>query len=184
MRLRRITVFLVTAMLSVASSAQERGNKNKKDEIDAYLGYSRVGANLYAPNSSGMNGWQLAMHIKPLPFVGIEGDVSRYSQSSSGFAEQVTLAMFGPRVTVHAAGFSVFAHALAGIAHAGETVTIYPSVGYNATSYALGGGAEMPLALGFKLRVTSDYLGNSKAPSAGSPSPAHCRVGVGIAYHF
>jgi hypothetical protein len=91
--------------------------------------------------------------------------------------------MFGPRVTVHAAGFSVFAHGLGGIAHQNGTVTTYPGTGYDAASYALGGGADIPVFLGLKLRATGDYLGNSQAP-AGSYSPSYYRFGVGVAYHF
>ena len=176
---------LVALFLSLLSAAPAvRAEKSKpKEKVDAYFGYSRAGANLYAPNTPGMNGWQLAVHVKPMPFVGIEGDVSRYSQKASGFSQQVTLVMGGPRVTVHALGFSVFAHALGGIAHENGTLTIYPSTGYDAASYALGGGADMPLFLGLKARVTGDYLGNSKSSSFTS-SASNYRFGLGVAYHF
>jgi hypothetical protein len=154
-----------------------------KTTADAYFGYSRVGANLYGPYTAGMNGWQFAMHLKPIPFVGVEGDVSHYSQSQSGFSQSVTLVMFGPRLTGHAAGLSIFAHALGGLAHENATVTIYPPEGYDAASYALGGGADVPLLLGFKLRITGDYLGNSNTPGS-RYSPSHYRAGAGLAYHF
>lgn len=164
------------------------GKADAADKGDVYFGYSRVGANLYAANTSGMNGWHAAAQVKIIPFLGVEGDVSRYSQSGSGFSQQATLVMFGPRATVHAAGFSVFAHGLAGIVHENATLTFFSSVGYNATSYALGGGADVPLLLRLKLRVTGDYLGNSNAPTAaataGGRSPSHYRIGVGAAYHF
>jgi hypothetical protein len=175
--------FLVTLLISLVSVAHAAGN-----QADVYFGYSRVGTNLYAVNTPGMNGWQLAMHIKPIPFVGIEGEVSRYGQSTNdGFTQKLTLAMFGPRVTVHAAGFSFFAHGLGGIAHENAQLATYPGGGYNATSYAFGGGADVPLFLGFKLRVMGDYLGNSDAPSSSSisvGSVSHFRIGTGIAYHF
>jgi hypothetical protein len=174
-----LAVFVALLPLLFAPVAYAKGVK-----ADVYFGYSRVGANLYQPNTPGINGWQFAAHIKPMPFAGIEGDVSHFSQTLSGASQQVTLYMFGPRVTVHAAGVSLFAHGLAGIAHDHATVTIYPPVGYDAVSYALGGGADLPLFLGLKLRGTADYLGNSKAPSSGSPSPSHYRFGVGVAYHF
>lgn len=161
MTLRRSRLILLALLLSLAPAVHAKGTK-----ADVYFGYSRVGGNLYAANTPGMNGWQFAMQIQPIPFVGVEGDVSRYGQTVTGFSQHVTLVMFGPRVTVHAAGLSVFAHGLAGIAHQSGTVTIYPSTSYDATSYALGGGADVPLVLGFKFRVTGDYLGNSKAPSA------------------
>lgn len=156
----------------------------KADKGDAYFGYSRVGANMFAPNTPGMNGWQAAVHVKMIPFFGVEGDVSRFSQSPSGFSENATLAMFGPRFTAHAAGYYVFAHALGGLVHESSTVTTLPPNSYNAASYALGGGADVPIFLGLKLRGTIDYLGNSNAPGAGSRTPNHYRFGVGVSYHF
>jgi hypothetical protein len=181
MKLRSLAVSVVALLFSLVVATPARG----ADKGDIYFGYSRVGADLYAANTPGMNGWQAAAHIKPLPFVGVEGDVSHYSQTVNGFSQQVTLVMFGPRVTVHAMGFSVFAHGLGGIVHENATLTTYPSVGYDATSYALGGGADVPLLLGFKLRVTGDYLGNSDAPTASDGhSPSHYRIGAGVAYHF
>jgi hypothetical protein len=167
--------FFAAFVCSVVPVANAQG-------ADVYFGYSRVGNNLYAANTPGMNGWQAAAHIKPFHFVGIEGDVSHYGQKGSGFTQQVTLAMIGPRITVHAAGVNLFAHGIAGIAHESATVTIYPSVGYDATSYAFGGGADLPLFVALKLRATGDYLGNSEASLGNSPS--HYRLGVGVAYHF
>jgi len=178
MKLRFVALSLAVSLLSLAPAARA------KTTADAYFGYSRVGANLYAPNTSGMNGWQFAMHVKPLPFVGGEGDVAHYGQTVNGFSESVTTVMFGPRVTVHAAGFSVFAHGLAGLAHESGSPASFPQISYDALSYALGGGADISLFLGFKLRVTGDYLGNSKAPGAGSAAPSHYRFGAGLAYHF
>jgi hypothetical protein len=180
MKMRILAASLAAFLLLLVPSAQARA----ASKADAYFGYSRVGANLFAPNTSGMNGWQAAVHIKPIPFVGLEGDVSRYSQHPAGLSENATLVLFGPRVTVHAAGFSVFAHALGGLAHESATVTTNPATSYNAASYAVGAGADFPLFLGFKLRATGDYLGNSKAPSTGSAAPGHYRFGVGVAYHF
>ena len=177
MKLRSLAVFLAALLFSAVSVAHAKGAKT-----DVYFGYSRAGANMYQPNAPGMNGWQFAMHVKPMPFVGIEGDVSRYTQTVGGSSQQATLVMFGPRVTAHAVGLSLFAHGLAGFAHDSATVTTFPSISYNAASYALGAGVDVPLLLGFKLRITGDYLGNSNAPS--SPSPSHYRVGVGVAYHF
>jgi len=178
MKLPGFVILLAVSLISLVPVAYAKGTK-----ADVYFGYSRVGANLYGPYTSGMNGWQFAMHIKPMPFVGIEGDVSRYTQNPLGLSQQVTLVMFGPRVTVHAAGLSLFAHGLAGLAHESATIPFLPTTSYNATSYAFGGGADVPLFLGFKLRITGDYLGNSKAPPS-SYSPSHYRAGVGVAYHF
>jgi Outer membrane protein beta-barrel domain len=179
MKARSITVCFAAILFLSAPAARARDART-----DVYLGYSRVGANLYSPNTPGMNGWQLAMHIKPIPFVGIEGDVSRYGASIGAGSQHATLIMFGPRLTVGAARISVFAHALGGIDHfTSNVVNPFPAASYTAISYALGGGMDFPLLLpGLKLRVTGDYLGNSNAPSA--PSPSHYRIGFGVAYHF
>jgi hypothetical protein len=178
LKLRWLSAFLAVFVCSVIPAALAQGAK-----ADVFFGYSRAGSNLYAVYTPGMNGWQAAAHIQPFPFVGIEGDVSHYSQSVNGYSQNVTLVMFGPRVTIHAAGLSLFAHGIGGIAHQNATLTTFPSVGYDAASYAFGGGADLPLFLGFKLRATGDYLGNSKAPST-SYSPSPYRFGVGVAYHF
>ena len=175
MTLRRFTVLLAVLFLSLAPAAHARNAKT-----DVYFGYSRVGANLYSPNTPGMNGWQLAMHVKPLPFVGVEGDVSHYGVNAGAGSQHVTQVMFGPRVTVGTLGISVFAHALGGFNHFSSTVVSGFSSSYTGTSYALGGGADFPIFLGLKIRATGDYLGNNNAPSGAS----HYRIGFGVAYHF
>ena len=108
-----VAAIFLALVFSMAFVPQAHG----ADKADVYFGYSRVGGNLYAANTDGMNGWQAAAHVKFLPFLGAEGDFSHYGESSSGFSQHVTLVMFGPRVTVHAVGFSAFAHALGGLAH-------------------------------------------------------------------
>jgi hypothetical protein len=123
MRLRILAAFLAAFLLLLVPSVQARA----AGKGDAFFGYSRVGANLFAPNTPGMNGWQGSLNIRAVSIIGIEGDVSHYSQSPSGFSEQVTNVMFGPRATVGLAGFSVFAHALVGLAHEDATLTTYPS---------------------------------------------------------
>lgn len=180
MKLRIPAGILMALLLALMVSAQARA----ADKGDAYFGYTRVGANMFGPNDPGMNGWQAALHVKMIPFIGIEGDVSHYGQHPSGFTESTTLVMFGPRVTAHAIGFSVFAHALGGLVYDSADLSFQPSVSYTAASYALGGGADVPLFLGFKLRGTVDFLGNSNEPSSGSRAPQHYRAGVGLAYHF
>jgi hypothetical protein len=180
-KLRGFAVLLAAWLVSPAPRA------HAKTSADAYFGYSRVGANMYAVYTPGMNGWQFAMHVKPIPFVGVEGDVSHYGQTLSDFTQHVTLVMFGPRVTVHAAGLSLFAHGLGGAVHQSGKIPFYQSTEYTATSYALGGGADLPLFLGFKIRITGDYLGNTSSNISGYSSgggPSHIRAGVGLAYHF
>lgn len=181
-KLRLLSVFLFLFVCLIVPAAQAKGPK-----ADVYLGFSRVGANLYAGNTDGMNGWQAAANIKLFRLLGFEGDVSHYSQSA--FSEQVTTVMVGPRITAPAGALSFFAHALGGLAHqnASPTTWVYPYADYTAASYALGGGGEIPVFRGAKFRVTCDYLGNSKAPTAsdlGGIGPSHLRIGAGLAYRF
>jgi hypothetical protein len=177
---RWCSLFALLGVLIVSVPPAQAG----KVKADAYFGYSHVGANLYGPYTPGMNGWQFAVQVRPIPFVGVEGDVSHYGANAGAGAQHVTLVMFGPRVTLHAAGFSVFAHALGGIGHlSSNEVSGFPTSSSNSTSYAFGGGGDVPLFMGLKLRVTGDYLGNSNAPSS-QYSPSHYRIGVGVAYHF
>lgn len=174
-----LSLFLGALLFSLGPSAQAKSVSG-----DAYFGYSRAGANLYSPNTAGMNGWQVAAHVKPMPFLGIEGDVSHYGADVGAGSQHATLIMFGPRLTVHGAGFSVFAHGLAGTVHfSSNAVAFLPGISYNAASYALGGGVDLPVFLSLKLRVTGDYLGNTDAPSS-QYSPSHYRLGAGVAWHF
>jgi hypothetical protein len=172
---------LAVLLFSLVPSSHAKGAK-----ADAYFGYSRAGANLFTPNTQGLNGWQAAAHVKPLPFLGVEGDVSRFSGNVGAGSEDATLIMFGPRVTAGAAGVSLFGHGLFGNVHVSDNPVSYlPGVSYNAFSYAIGGGADIPLIFALKIRVTGDFLGNSKAPSSQtSDSPARYRIGAGLAYHF
>lgn len=171
MTLRRFSFPLAILLLLLGSSAA-----HARDKSDVYFGYSRAGANLFSPNTPGMNGWQLAMHVKPMPFLGFEGDVSRYGANVTPGSQHATLLMFGPRVTAGTLGVSFFAHVLGGFDHFSSNAA-GSSTG---TSYALGGGADFPLFLGLKIRATGDYLGNNNAP----PGASHFRIGFGVAYHF
>lgn len=172
-------VSLAVLLLSLAPAAQAQ-----RDKADAYFGYSRVGANLYSPYTPGMNGWQFALHLRTTHFVGVEGDLSHYGANAGAGSQHVTLIMVGPRVTVHAVGLSIFAHALGGFAHvSSNAVPLFPTDTYNPASYAFGAGCDLPLLRGLKLRVTGDYLGDDHEPSS-QYSPSHYRAGVGFAYHL
>lgn len=172
---RGVFVFLAVFVLLFAPAAHAR------DKSDVYFGYSRAGANLFSPNTPGMNGWQFAMHVKPIPFVGVEGDVSRYGANVGAGSQHATTVMFGPRVTAGTLGFSLFLHALGGFDHfSSNAVGGLSGISYSGTSYALGGGADIPVFLGFKARVTTDYFSNNNAPAGAS----HFRLGLGVAYHF
>ncbi len=179
MPLRISTLFLATSLLLLASATAAWS-----DSGDVAFGYSRAGANLYAPNTPGMNGWQLAAQVRTFPFVGFEGDLSHYGATVGAGTQNATLYMFGPRLTVGTMGYSVFVHALGGIAHVtSNPVAGFPASSSNTISYALGGGVDLPLYHLLKFRISGDDLGDGNEPS--SPySPSHFRIGVGLALHF
>jgi hypothetical protein len=169
------------------STKKSRRGKHTRRKREFFRSlYSRVSANLYTANTPAMNGWEASAHLKLIRFLGAEGDVSHYDQNPGGFSQSVTLIMGGPRVTAHAAGFSLFAHGLAGIVH--EKNTVSPSLGfgelgYNAVSFAAGAGADIPLFLRLKARFLADYIENSRY-TRGYGSSSHFRFGIGLAYHF
>lgn len=176
----RLASLLLTGIILLSMAVPAHAAKTA---ADAYFGYSRTGANLYGPNTPAMNGWQLAIHVKPMPFVGIEGDVSRYGANAGAGSQDLGLVMLGPRATVHAAGLSLFAHALGGFGEFGTNVVrSFPSTNTFA-SYAFGGGGDLPLLLRFNLRVTGDYLGDTFSRPF-KYSPEHYRIGAGVALHF
>src|SRR5579862_6490542 len=133
MKQSALITFFAAMLFTVAPKAHALG-----DKADAYFGYSRVGANLYGPYTPGMNGWQAAIHFKPMPFLGFEGDFSRYGANVGAGSQHATLVMVGPRVTAHALRFSLFAHGLGGLSHVSSTAVFGTAISSNSVSYALG----------------------------------------------
>ena len=168
--LRSSIVFLAVVLFSLVPAAEARGVKS-----DVYFGYSRVGANLYNVYTPGMNGWQAAAHFKPFPFVGIEGDVSRFSANAGAGSQNVTLVMFGPRVTVRAKRLQCLcSRTRRGCPRVEQSCLLLPRDFLQRCQLALGGGADVPMHLGFQLRMTGDYLGNAmRLPRV---SPAYVRL--------
>lgn len=147
--------------------------------FDAYLGYSRVGANAFYPNVSGLNGWQATVHGKVKPFLGVEGDVARYGLGAASVVPKTTTVMVGPRVTVGAAGVHVFVHGLGGLEHSANSGGL--SISGSSFAYALGGGVDMRIAPFFAWRVSGDYL---CAPTLSPGSGTHGRFGTGLVFRF
>lgn len=146
--------------------------------FDVYLGYSRLGANTFYPNTAGLNGWQATGHIHLLPFLGTEADVARYGLGSASNIPHTTTVMAGPRVTVGAAGIHVFAHGLAGWEHSTSGLPLNISSG--ALAVAAGGGVDFRIAPFFSWRVSADYI---EAPTR-SNTGGHNRFGTGLVFRF
>jgi len=148
-------------------------------KADVYIGYSRLGSDAFYPNVGGLNGWQGAVNVKVLPFVGIEGDVAQYGLGTSSDKVRTTTYLFGPRVTAGALGVRVFAHGLVGGEHSSSSGGV--SVDSSTYTYAVGGGVDLPMVPHFSWRVTGDYL---KAPNLTSENGNPYRFGTGLVFRF
>lgn len=165
--------FIVLSFLPQAGAQLPKG--------DAYLGYSRTGADTFYPNVGGLNGWDGALHIKlHKPFLGIEGDVSHYGLGSNSTVPRTTTAIVGPRLTLGALGPKVFAHALIGGEHSANSGGPTP-ISSSALAYALGGGLDIPIAPFFAWRFAADYIhAVGRSPAGGIPA----RFSTGIVFRF
>ncbi|MDR3726975.1 MAG: hypothetical protein P4K86_08045 [Terracidiphilus sp.] len=169
-----LPVLSFVLIVSFASSACALGPK-----ADAYVGYSRVGADAFYPNVGGLNGWQAALHVKMKPFLGGEADVAQYGLGASSTIPKTTTVMVGPRITVGTLGVKAFVHGLAGFEHSANSSGL--SISGSSFSYALGGGFDLPLLPFFAWRVSGDYL---SAPTLSPGSGTHARFGTGIVFRF
>jgi hypothetical protein len=144
---------------------------------DAFFGYSRTGNDAFYSGTGGLNGWEATVHVKMRPFLGVEGDVAHYGLGSDSFIPRTTTILVGPRVTVGAAGIKLFVHGLLG----GEHSSSSSGVSGGDFAVALGGGADLPLAPFFALRVQGDYLdAPGQSPSGGD----HARFTTGLVFRF
>jgi hypothetical protein len=148
---------------------------------DAFVGYSRTGTDTFYANSGGLNGWQAALHIRPSRFLGIEGDVAHYGLGADSQVPRTTTYMAGPRVTVGVIGIQVFLHGLLGGEHSSNGNDISGNIYGNAFAFAVGGGADLPIAPIVKLRLVIDHL---SAPSISPSSGSQVRFTAGFAVHF
>jgi hypothetical protein len=144
---------------------------------DVFLGYSRTGSNIFYPNTGGLNGWQAALHIRPFRHLGIEGDVAHYGIGAGSLVPRTTTYLAGPRFTLSAIGIQAFLHGLVG----GEHSSINNGISESAFAYAVGGGADLPIAPIIKLRLAIDHL---SAPSVSPSSGTQIRFTAGFALHF
>jgi hypothetical protein len=147
---------------------------------DVSLGYSRTGSNIFYPNTGGLNGWDIDGQIHWRPFIGVEGDVAHYGLGADSSVPRTTSVLFGPKLSVGAAGFKLFGHFLVGGEHSANSGGP-ASISGGAFAYALGGGADVPILPMFAWRVQVDRLSApSQSPSNGKP----VRFITGIVFRF
>lgn len=147
---------------------------------DVFFGYSRLGSDAFYPNVGGLNGWEAAAHFKVMPFVGAEGDVAHYGVGADATVPRTTTFLFGPRLTVGALGFKIFAHGLVGAEHSANSGGPV-RISANAFTYALGAGADIPLLPFFAWRIQGDRI---TAPSTAPSGGTQARFTTGLVFRF
>jgi hypothetical protein len=174
MHIRR-TAFLFTLFILMAMPGARAQLRNH----DAYVGYSRLGANTFNSDTGGLNGWNAALHIHLMPFVGAEADVSYYGLGADASTAKTTNVMLGPRVTLKALGFAVFAHGLAGVEHSSTSAGVHFSD--STGTYAAGGGVDVPIFPFFAWRIAADHVSRISNAPAGS---SQARFNTGLVFRF
>ena len=150
------------------------------DKGDVSLGYSRTGSNIFYPNTPGLNGWDVDGQIHWKTFIGVEGDVAHYGLGANDTVPRTTSILFGPKVSVGAAGFKFFGHFLMGGEHSASSGGPTPISG-GSFAYALGAGADVPIVPFFAWRVQIDrFSAPIQSPSNGAP----VRFTTGIVFRF
>ena len=164
---------LITMLITVlmCGNAWAQGLK-----ADAFLGYSRLGANTFVGNTHGLNGWHGALNVQVKPLMGIEGDLSHYGLGADKNVERTTLLLFGPRLTLGQSGIHLFAHGLVGGQHSANQT----GASGGAMAVALGGGLDVRFAPYLSWRVADDYLTSTSSPS----NAAHNRFSTGVVLRF
>ncbi|MGA8044097.1 MAG: hypothetical protein WCA37_14970 [Terracidiphilus sp.] len=167
-----LAIFLIFLCLPAAQAQLPKG--------DLFFGYSRTGSDVFYPNTGGLNGWHAAGSLKVAPFLSADADVAHYGLGADSAVPRTTTYLFGPRVTVGALGFKVFAHGLIGGEHsANNGGPVHISEG--AFAYALGGGLDVPIAPFFGWRFLVDRI---DAPSISPPGGTDIRFSTGLVFHF
>lgn len=171
--LRRPLIMLSAVLLTFLPMAHAQLRNH-----DAYFGYSRTGSDLFYPNTGGLNGWQAALHIHLKPFLGVEGDVAHYGLGADSAVPRSTTVMVGPRVTVKALGFGIFAHGLIGGEHSSNPDG---TISGGSMTYALGGGVDIPILPFFAWRIAGDHIAS---PTLSPADSTKARFNTGLVFRF
>lgn len=148
---------------------------------DVSLGYTRAGSNIFYPNTAGLNGWDLDGRIHLKPFISVEADVAHYGLGANAVVPRTTSVLFGPKLSAGTAGFRFFGHFLVGGEHSSNNGTQPTPISGGAFTYALGAGADIPIAPLFAWRVQADRL---SAPNQSPSGATHARFVTGIVFRF
>ena len=150
---------------------------------DAFIGYSRLGSDAFYPNVGGLNGWEGALHIHVMPFIGVEGDVAHYGLGADAIVPRTTTYLFGPRVSLKALGINLFAHGMLGGEHSANSSNSGGgvSISEGGFAYALGGGIDLPILPFFAWRFSADHI---SAPAISPSGGTKARYNTGLVFRF
>jgi hypothetical protein len=115
------------------------------------------------------------------PFFGAEADVSHYGLEADSSVPRTTTYLFGPRVSLRAAGINLFVHGLVGDEHSANGSNSATPVSGTSLAYALGGGVDLPIAPFFARRFSADRL---SAPTVSPGTGDQARFNTGPAFRF
>jgi hypothetical protein len=175
MRMRRFVVPFV--VLSTLLACTRPANSQLRNH-DAFFGYSRTGSDAFYTGTGGLNGWEAALQIHLHPFFGAEGDVAHYGLGAAASIPRTTTVLAGPRVSVKALGINLFVHGLVGGEHSANGDS---SVSGGSLAYAVGGGADLPIAPFFAWRFSADRL---SAPTLSPATGDKARFNTGLVFRF
>ncbi len=164
---------LITPLVAAAAPGPQLHNS------DVFFGYSRTGSDTFYQGAGGLNGWEGTLHIHMAPFLGAEADVAQYGLGASSATPHTTTVLFGPRLTVKAAGIALFAHGLVGVEHSANNSSAQP-VSNTGLSYAVGGGLDVPIFPFFAWRFQGDRISSTESPSEGTKA----RFTTGLVFRF
>lgn len=145
---------------------------------ELFAGYS------YTKNGDeGLNGVDVSLAIRLTRWIAAEADLSAHYGSSFGIHDSRLFFMGGPRFAYRGAGFTAFAHYLAGGARTASGLTVLGiDITQKRTDFAMafGGGAEAALANRWAVRAQADYaLVLTEGATEKEP-----RLTAGLVYRF
>lgn len=175
---RALQLCLALATSSILFSLSSPAHAANKGDVS--LGYSRTGNDTFYPNVGGLNGWDLDGQIHWKSVLGVEGEVAHYGLGADSSVPRTTTVLFGPKASVGTAGFKFFGHFLLGGEHSANSGGPSP-ISHGSLAYALGAGADVPIAPFFAWRVQVDRL---SAPLISPSNGTHARFTTGIVFRF
>ncbi len=175
---RAVQLCLALATSSILFGLPSPAHAANKGDVS--LGYTRTGNNTFYPGAGGLNGWDLDGQIHWKSVLGVEGEVAHYGLGADSSVPRTTTVLFGPKASVGAARFKFFGHFLLGGEHSANSSATLPVSG-GSFAYALGAGADVPIAPFFAWRFQVDrFTAPLVAPAGGTP----VRFTTGIVFRF